>query len=45
MNAKPLGKDNDSRWELTKNLLVAMVQGLTRALADVILGRWGKDLF
>ena len=45
MNVKPLDEDNNSRWTLAQTLLAAAVQGLTRALADVILGGWGKGLF
>jgi hypothetical protein len=45
MDTKPLDKDSDSRRAFAQSLLAAAVQGLTRALADVILGGWGKDLF
>lgn len=43
MDVKPLDEDKNSRRTLVQSLLAAAVQGLTRALADVMLGRWGKD--
>ena len=45
MDLKPPDKSSDSRRELVQSLLAAAVQGLTRAAADIILGRWGKGLF
>jgi hypothetical protein len=46
MTTKPLDEgSNDSRWALAQSLLAAAVQGLTRAVVDTILGRWGKGLF
>ena len=45
MSTKPLDENNSSRWTLAQSLLAAAVQGLTRAVADAILGGWGKGLF
>ena len=45
MNTKPLDENSNSRWALAQSLLAAAVQGLTRAVVDVILGGGGKGLF
>lgn len=44
MNPKPLDEDSNSRWALAQSLLAAAIQGLTRAVVDVILGGVGKGL-
>lgn len=38
-------KDDHSGWALARSMLTAIVQGVTRAAVDIILGRWGRDLF
>lgn len=45
MGTKPLDENSNSRWVLAQSLLAAVVQGLTRAVIDLTLGRWDKDLF
>lgn len=45
MNTKPLDEDNNPRRALAQSLLAAAIQGLTRAVVDVILNGVGKGLF
>jgi hypothetical protein len=45
MNTKPLEEDSSPRWALAQSLLAAAVQGLTRAVVDLIFGGAGKGLF
>jgi hypothetical protein len=44
MKTKPPVEDDNSGSALARSLLAAAVQGLIRAMLDMVLGRWGQDL-
>jgi hypothetical protein len=45
MDTKPVDEEKNWGWALAQSLLGAAVQGLIRAMIDIVLGGSGRDLF